>query len=43
MERRKQRKARNLQVLEMITTRKGGPHRDRRDRRVNNPKNIDWS
>ena len=39
MERRKPRKVRNLDVLEMILTRKGGPHRDRREKRSNNPKN----
>lgn len=42
MERRKQRKARNLQVLDMILTRKGGLHKDRREKRSNNPKNQDW-
>jgi hypothetical protein len=42
MKRNKTRKARNLDVLSMITGRKGGPHRDRRDKRVNNPKNSAW-
>jgi hypothetical protein len=42
MKRNKLRKARNLDVLSMITGRKGGPHRDRRDKRSSNPKNIDW-
>ena len=42
MERRKPRKVRNLDVLEMILTRKGGPHRDRREKRSNNPKNQEW-
>ena len=42
MERRKPRKVRNLEVLEMILTRKGGPHRDRREKRSNNPKNQEW-
>jgi hypothetical protein len=36
------RKVRNLDVMEMILTRKGGPHRDRREKRSNNPKNISW-
>ena len=43
MKRTKLRKARNLDVVEMILTRKGGPHRDRRDKRSTNPKNIDWN
>jgi hypothetical protein len=34
------RKSRNLDVMEMITGRKGGPHRDRREKRLNNPKNY---
>lgn len=42
MERRKPRKVRNLDVLEMILTRKGGVHRDRREKRSNNPKNQEW-
>jgi hypothetical protein len=42
MKRTKLRKARNLDVVEMILTRKGGPHRDRRDKRSTNPKNTDW-
>lgn len=42
MKRTKLRKVRNLDVLSMITGRKGGPHRDRRDKRSSNPKNIDW-
>ena len=42
MERRKPRKVRNPDVLEMILTRKGGPHRDRREKRSNNPKNQEW-
>lgn len=42
MERRKPRKVRNLEVLEMILTRKGGPHRDRREKRSSNPKNQEW-
>jgi hypothetical protein len=37
------RKVRNLDVMEMIVSRKGGPHRDRREKRLNNPKNyITW-
>ncbi len=39
---RKQIKVRNTDVVEMITGRKGGPHKDRRDKRQNNPKNQDW-
>ena len=42
MERRKPHKTRNLDVLEMILTRKGGPHRDRREKRSNNPQNPEW-
>ena len=42
MERRKPRKPRNLEVLEMILTRKGGPHRDRREKRSSNPRNREW-
>lgn len=42
MNRHKPRKVRNLDVLEMILTRKGGPHRDRREKRSNNPKNQEW-
>ena len=42
MKRNKPRKARNLEVLSMITGRKGGPHRDRRDKRSSNPKNSTW-
>lgn len=36
MECRKPRKPRNLDALEMILTRMGGPHRDRREKRSNN-------
>lgn len=36
------RKVRNLDVMEMILTRKGGHHRDRREKRSNNHKNISW-
>ena len=43
MKRTKLRKARNLDVVEMILTRKGGPHRDRREKRSSNPKNSDWN
>lgn len=39
---RKQIKVRNTDVVDMITGRKGGPHKDRRDKRQNNPKNRDW-
>lgn len=42
MKHTKPRKVRNLDVLSMITGRKGGPHRDRRDKRSTNPKNTDW-
>lgn len=42
MERRKPRKVRNLDALEMILARKGGPHRDRREKRSTNPRNRDW-
>ena len=42
MKHTKPRKVRNLDVVEMILTRKGGPHRDRRDKRSSNLKNIDW-
>jgi len=38
----KRRKPRNLIALEMILTRKGGPHRDRREKRSTNPRNRDW-
>jgi hypothetical protein len=42
MKTRKQRKVRNLEVLEMILTRKGGVHKDRREKRLSNPNKRDW-
>ena len=32
---RQRRKPRNMEVLNMLTTRKGGPMRDKREKRVN--------
>lgn len=40
---RKQIKVRNMDVVEMITGRKGGPHKDKREKRVNNPKYNSWN
>ena len=42
MKRTKPRKPRNMDVVEMLLTRKGGPMRDRREKRASNPKNVDW-
>ena len=39
---RKQIKVRNMDVVEMILGRKGGPHKDKREKRSNNPKNREW-
>jgi len=39
---RKQRKVRNLEVLNMLLTRKGGPMRDKREKRKDNPNRNDW-
>jgi len=35
-------KVRNYEAIEMMLTCKGGPHRDRRDKRASNKKN-DWA
>jgi hypothetical protein len=42
MKRTKRRKARNLEVVAMILTRKGGPMRDRRDRRPKDARNTNY-
>lgn len=42
MKARKQHKTRSLVALGMILTRKGGVHRDRREKRSFNPNKRDW-